>query len=61
MLVDILLGIAGRPPGRMDLPIEITGVNMVNNVNLTSIIVALLGSILVIAIYRFIKQGHQVV
>ncbi|HNS64075.1 MAG TPA: GlsB/YeaQ/YmgE family stress response membrane protein [Anaerolineaceae bacterium] len=58
VLVDILLGIAGSILGGWISQL-ITGVNMVSNVNLTSIIVALLGSILVIAIYRFIKRGRK--
>ncbi len=58
VLVDILLDSAGSILGGWIYQL-INGVNMVSNVNLTSIIVALLGSILVIAIYRFIKRGRK--
>lgn len=55
VFVDILLGIAGAFVGGW-ISTLITGANLVTGFNLTSILVALGGSIVVIAIYRFIKK-----
>jgi uncharacterized membrane protein YeaQ/YmgE (transglycosylase-associated protein family) len=55
VFVDILLGIAGSILGGW-ISTLITGADLVSGFNLTSILVALAGSIVVIAIYRFIKR-----
>jgi len=55
VLVDIILGIVGAMLGGW-ISSLITGVDMVSGFNPTSILVALGGSILVIAIYRFIRK-----
>ena len=53
--MDILLGIAGAILGGWITSL-FTGVNLVSGFNLTSILVAIVGSILVIFIYRLIKR-----
>ncbi len=55
VFVDILLGIAGAIVGGW-ISSLITGADLVTGFNLTSILVALGGAIVVIAIYRFIKR-----
>jgi len=55
VFVDLLLGVAGSILGGW-IGSLLVGVDMMTGVNLTSIIVALLGAILVIAIYRFIRR-----
>lgn len=55
LLTELILGVVGAVVGGFIANL-ITGIDMLTGVNLTSIIVALLGSILVIAIYRFIKR-----
>jgi uncharacterized membrane protein YeaQ/YmgE (transglycosylase-associated protein family) len=55
VIVDIILGIIGGVLGGW-ISSLITGVDLVSGFNLTSILVALGGAILVIAIYRFIKK-----
>lgn len=57
LLIDMLLGIVGAVVGGWIASL-ITGVDMVTGVNLTSIIVSLLGAILVIAIYRAVRRGR---
>lgn len=56
ILVDLILGVVGSILGGW-LSSLLLGVDLVSGINLTSIIVALIGAILVIAIYRFIKRG----
>jgi uncharacterized membrane protein YeaQ/YmgE (transglycosylase-associated protein family) len=51
VLVDMLLGIVGGVVGGW-ISTLITGVNLMSGFNLTSILVALAGSIVVLAIYR---------
>jgi uncharacterized membrane protein YeaQ/YmgE (transglycosylase-associated protein family) len=53
--VDMILGAVGGVIGGW-LSTLITGVNLMSGVNLTSIIVAVLGAIVVIAVYRFFKR-----
>jgi len=53
--IDILLGIAGAILGGWITSL-FTGVNLVSGFNLTSILVAIVGSIVVIFIYRLIKR-----
>jgi len=55
VFVDIILGIIGGVLGGWITSL-ITGVDLVTGFNLTSILVALGGAVLVIAIYRFIKR-----
>lgn len=56
--VDLVLGVVGSIVGGW-ISSLITGVNMVSGVNLTSIIVSLIGAIIVIAIYRLIRRGRK--
>lgn len=55
MLVDLILGIVGSVVGGW-IGSLLTGLDLVTGVNLTSILVSLLGAIVVIAIYRLIKR-----
>ena len=55
VLIDLILGVVGSILGGWIASL-ILGVDLVTGVNITSILVALLGAILVIAIYRFIKR-----
>ena len=58
ILVDLILGVVGGVLGGWITSL-ILGVDLVSGFNLTSIIVALLGAILVIAIYRFIASRRK--
>ena len=58
IIVDLILGIVGGVVGGW-LSSLILGVDLVSGFNLTSIIVALLGAILVIAIYRFVAKRRK--
>jgi len=55
VLVDLVLGVVGGILGGW-ISSLILGVNLVSGINITSIIVALLGAILVIALYRLIAR-----
>jgi uncharacterized membrane protein YeaQ/YmgE (transglycosylase-associated protein family) len=55
LLVDIILGIIGGFVGGW-LSSLFFGVNLMTGINITSIIVALIGAIIVIAIYRVIRR-----
>lgn len=57
ILIDMLLGIVGAVVGGWIASL-LTGVDMVTGVNITSILVALLGAIIVIAIYRAVRRGR---
>lgn len=57
VLVDLILGVVGSVVGGWITSL-ILGVDLVSGINLTSIIVALGGAIVVIAIYRFIRRGR---
>ena len=57
LLVDIILGIVGGVLGGWITSL-ILGVDLMSGLNLTSIIVALVGAIIVIAIYRLIRRGR---
>lgn len=55
LLVDLILGVIGGFVGGW-LSSLIMGVNLMSGVNITSILVALVGAILVIFIYRLIVR-----
>ena len=55
--VDLILGIVGSLLGGWIASL-LTGVDLVTGINLTSILVALLGAIIVIAIYRAVRRGR---
>lgn len=54
--IDMILGIIGGFVGGWITSL-ILGVNLMSGVNLTSIIVAFIGAIVVVGIYRFFKRG----
>lgn len=56
IFVDLILGVVGSIIGGW-ISSLITGVNLVSGVNLTSILISLLGAVIVIAIYRFFRRG----
>jgi uncharacterized membrane protein YeaQ/YmgE (transglycosylase-associated protein family) len=58
MLVDLILGVVGGVVGGWITSL-ILGVNLMSGFNITSIIVALVGAIVVIAIYRFIANRRK--
>jgi len=58
VLVDLVLGVVGSILGGWITSL-ILGINLVSGINITSIIVALVGAILVIAIYRLISRGRR--
>ena len=53
--VDMILGAVGGVIGGW-VSTLITGANLMSGFNLTSIIVAIIGAVIVIALYRFIKR-----
>ena len=57
VFVDLILGVVGSVLGGWITSLFL-GINLVSGFNLTSIIVALGGAILVIAIYRLIRRGR---
>lgn len=57
LLTELVLGVIGSLVGGW-ISTLITGVNLMSGVNLTSIVVALLGAIIVIAIYRFLRRAR---
>jgi uncharacterized membrane protein YeaQ/YmgE (transglycosylase-associated protein family) len=57
VLVDLILGIVGAVLGGW-ISSLLLNVNLVSGINLTSIIVAVVGAILVIAVYRLIARGR---
>ncbi len=57
MLVDLILGVVGSVVGGWVASL-ITGLDLVTGVNLTSIIVSIIGAVIVIGIYRLIKRGR---
>jgi uncharacterized membrane protein YeaQ/YmgE (transglycosylase-associated protein family) len=58
MLVDLILGVVGGVVGGWITSL-ILGVNLVSGFNITSIVVALLGAIVVIAVYRLITRKRK--
>ncbi len=55
LIIDLILGIVGGFVGGW-LSGLIFGINLMSGINITSIIVALVGAIIVIAIYRLIER-----
>ena len=58
VFVDLILGVVGCVLGGW-LTSLFLGIDLVSGISLTSIVVALGGAILVIAIYRFIRRGRK--
>lgn len=58
ILVDLILGVVGAILGGWITSL-ILGVNLVSGFNLTSVIVAVLGAILVIVLYRFLARRRR--
>jgi uncharacterized membrane protein YeaQ/YmgE (transglycosylase-associated protein family) len=58
ILVDLILGVVGGVLGGWITSL-ILGANLMSGFNITSIIVALVGAIIVIAIYRLIMRGRK--
>ena len=58
LLVDLVLGVIGGFVGGW-LSSLVLGTNMMSGVNFTSILVALVGAIIVIAIYRLVSRGRM--
>ncbi len=57
LLTELILGVVGAIVGGWIASL-LTGVDMVTGINVTSILVALVGAIIVIAIYRFFRRGR---
>jgi uncharacterized membrane protein YeaQ/YmgE (transglycosylase-associated protein family) len=57
MFVDLILGVVGSVVGGWVASL-ITGLDLVTGVNLTSIIVSIIGAVIVIGIYRLIRRGR---
>lgn len=55
---DLLLGVVGSFLGGWITSLFL-GVNLMSGINLTSILVGLVGAIIFIAIYRFIRRGRK--
>jgi uncharacterized membrane protein YeaQ/YmgE (transglycosylase-associated protein family) len=55
--IDLLMGVIGGFVGGW-LTGLVLGVNLMSGINITSILVALVGAIIVIAIYRLIMRGR---
>jgi uncharacterized membrane protein YeaQ/YmgE (transglycosylase-associated protein family) len=58
LIVDLILGIIGGFVGGW-LSSLLLGGNLMSGINLTSIIVALVGAVIVIAVYRLITRGRM--
>ncbi|HWS24337.1 MAG TPA: GlsB/YeaQ/YmgE family stress response membrane protein [Anaerolineales bacterium] len=54
--LNLLLGVAGSMVGGWVAGL-LTGVDMVTGINLTSILVSVLGAIIVVYVYRFFKKN----
>jgi len=59
IIVDMILGIIGGFVGGW-LTSLVFGVNMMTGINITSLIVAIVGAVIVVAVYRLIR-GRKVV
>lgn len=58
LIVDLILGVIGGFVGGW-LSSLIFGGNLMSGINLTSIIVALVGAVIVVAAYRLITRGRM--
>jgi uncharacterized membrane protein YeaQ/YmgE (transglycosylase-associated protein family) len=58
LIVDLILGVIGGFVGGW-LSTVLLGQNMMSGINLTSIITALVGAVIVIALYRLIFRGRM--
>jgi uncharacterized membrane protein YeaQ/YmgE (transglycosylase-associated protein family) len=57
LVLDLILGIIGGFVGGW-LSSLLLGINLMSGVNLTSILVAIVGAIIVVAVYRFFRRGR---
>ena len=57
LIVDLILGVVGGFVGGW-ISSLLLGVNLMSGINVTSIVVALVGAIIVIAVYRLITRGR---
>ena len=57
LLMDLVMGVIGGFVGGW-LSSLLLGTNLMSGINFTSILVALVGAIVVIAIYRFFTRGR---
>jgi uncharacterized membrane protein YeaQ/YmgE (transglycosylase-associated protein family) len=55
LVAELILGVVGAIVGGWIASL-LTGIDMVTGINITSILVALVGSIIVIVVYRFIRR-----
>ena len=58
LIVDLILGVIGGFVGGW-LSSLIFGGNLMSGINLTSIIVALVGAVVVVAVYRLVTRGRM--
>jgi uncharacterized membrane protein YeaQ/YmgE (transglycosylase-associated protein family) len=58
VLVDLILGVVGGVVGGWITSL-LLGVDLVSGFNLTSVVVAVLGAILLIVIYRFVAKKRK--
>lgn len=58
LIVDLILGVIGGFVGGW-LSSLIFGGNLMSGINITSIIVAVVGAVIVIAIYRLVTRGRM--
>ncbi len=58
LILDLILGVIGGFVGGW-LSSVILGANLMSGINLTSIIVALVGAIIVVALYRLVTRGRM--
>ena len=59
ILLDMILGIVGGFVGGW-LTSLVSGVNMMTGINITSVIVAIVGAVIVVAVYRLITGRRAV-
>ncbi len=57
LILDLVLGVIGGFVGGW-LSSLLFGANLMSGINITSIIVALVGAVIVIAIYRLVTRGR---
>ncbi len=57
LILDLVLGVVGGFVGGW-LSSLLFGANLMSGINITSIIVALVGAVIVIAIYRLVTRGR---